>query len=169
MASSYYKNHAAPRRPCLICGIRTRGNTRQVHLGQGVFVRLCDEHADPAFARSRSGRDCSLSLHHALQAAGKLTRRAERAIDAYVARHQQPARRPTGRARPGSYAWPEIRARLEAVLARGALTTARMAEIVRGWLGVELRRGLVRMPSLRTLRRWRHEQRWLDAPGLPAT
>lgn len=168
MASSYYKNHRAPRRPCLICGIRTSGSTRDTYLAHGVSVRLCDEHASPEFARSRSGRDCSLSLHHALSAAGRLTRDHERAIDSYIARHHRPAPPETGRARPGSYAWPEIRQRLEARLAAGTLSIAQMLELVRGWLKVELRRGLVRLPSLRTLRRWRLEQRWLDA-AQPAT
>lgn len=165
MALTYYKNHAAPRRPCLICGIRTRGATRHVHLSDGILVRLCEEHASPEFARSRSGRDCRLSLHQALGAAGKLTVTHSRAVDSYVARQNRPPAPDTGRARPGSYAWPEIRKRLEAVLAKGALTTEQMAELVRGWLKVELRRCLVRMPSLRTLRRWRQEQRWDERPS----
>ncbi len=169
MALSYYKNHAAPRRPCVICGIRTQGPTSDTYLAHDVHVWLCTEHASPAFARSRSGRDCRLSLQQALRAAGRLTRQHERAIDAYVDRHLRPPAPPSGRARPGSYAWAAIRQRLEDVLAKGTLSIAKIVELVHGWLKSELRRGLVTMPSRRTLRRWRYERRWADTPTTPPT
>lgn len=166
--ASAYKNRGASRRPCLVCQLRTRGLALDVYLGEGVTISLCEEHASDAFVLADNGRHFLLTVSQALRAAGRLTRRHSKAVDGYVARaKQRRQRRETGRKRPGSYAWASIRQRLEARLAAGALSTAQMASLVEDWLRVEVRRGHVKLPSLRTLRRWRLEGRWLEAASAP--
>lgn len=161
--ATYYKNRSASTRPCLLCQTRTKGRAKDVYLGYGVTICLCDEHASDAFIQADNSRHFLLSVHLALRAAGRLTRRHVMALDGFVARARGRANRaPTTRKRPGSYTWAAIRQRLEARLAASSLTTARMVELVQEWLKVELRRGLVKLPSLRTLRRWRLESRWLE-------
>lgn len=160
-----YKNRRASRCPCLVCQTLTEGEARDIYLGYGVTIRLCARHASIDFIRADSGRHFSLTVHQALRSAGRLTRNHVKALDSFIERHVRPGRRRSDaaeRARPGSYAWREIRMRLEERLARGSLSTAAMAGLVRDWLKVELRRGRVSMPSLRTLRRWRLDARWLD-------
>lgn len=140
-----------------------------VHLGRGVVILLCRRHASAQFIDAAAGRHFLLSIHMALKSAGALTPRASKALDEFVAaRRRRAAAPPPARRRPGSYAWPELRSRLEDVLKRKHLSTRAMLEFVGDRLRVELRRGLVRPPSARTLRRWRAERRWdepLATPG----
>ncbi|HSI30644.1 MAG TPA: hypothetical protein VK951_04875, partial [Miltoncostaeaceae bacterium] len=81
------------------------GERGQLHLPGGVSVWLCAAHRSPEFLRRRAGRDLAASLMRAWEAAGCMTRRRGRALDAHRARLAEPP----GRARPGSYAWPELR------------------------------------------------------------
>lgn len=175
-APTYYKNHAVPRgRGCLVCQTRTRGRVVDLHLGHGIYVRVCDAHASTAFIESRSGRDFLCTIGAALTAAGAMTRRASRALDRFVEVHGRRTAPPPGaRTRPGSYAWPALRRRLEELLRTRMLSGAQMRRLVEDWTRSERRRGLVELPSLRTLRRWRAERRWAhreptapDATPLP--
>ena len=63
----------------------------------------------------RAGRDLAASLMRAWEAAGCFTRRRGRALDAHRARLTGPP----GRARPSSYAWPELRREAERRVASG--------------------------------------------------
>ena len=156
-----YKARGVPvKQPvCAICVERTRGATRRVELGYGVVVWLCEGHADDAFMRQRGGRDFVLTLQRLWQAHGCLTLPRSRALDAHLDALRPSRRRPAARARPGSYAWPALRREAEARFAAGsswAVTTA----LVRG----SCAGGPARPPSVRTLRRWWQERRWLE-PG----
>jgi hypothetical protein len=90
---------------CAICIDRTKGRTEEIRLGYRVTVWLCPGHASQAFPTKRSGRDFARTLMGVWQANGCMTTARHRAPDAHL---NQP-RAPHPRARPGSYAWPELR------------------------------------------------------------
>lgn len=143
---------------CAICVDRTRGRTSLVRLTHGVSVHLCADHASAQFQGSRSGRDFVRTLMGVWEAAGCLTRSRQRALDAHLAaQRDHPAR-----ARPGSYAWPDLRRALERRYAAGA-TPARLARAVRQ----RYADCPARPPSRRTLERWHHQRRWLTHPPPP--
>ncbi len=169
---TYYKNRKASTCPCLVCQTATIGNASDFYLGHGVTIRLCERHASRQFIEADNGRHFELAIHLGLRSAGRLTKRHVTALTSFVSRfsnRHESDRLRTGATLPGSYAWAEIRARLEARLENGALSIQQMVELVTAWLRVELRRGVVTMPSLRTLRRWRFERRWAsrDPRGMP--
>jgi hypothetical protein len=156
-----YKARDVPvKRPvCAICVERTRGWTQEVRLGYRVGVWLCLGHASPAFQTRRGGRDFVRTLMGVWQANGCLTAARERALDAHLGRLRgRPAR-----LRPGSYAWPELRRRLEARYAAGAppATTVHPPHPA----GHDrCSRCTAHTPSRRTLQRWHAERRWLSQP-----
>ncbi len=156
-APSLYKARGVPlKQPvCGICIDRTRGRTARVDLGYGVSIWLCAAHASPGFLCGRSGRDLVLTLMRTWQAHGCYTAARRKALDAHLARLR--ARPP--RQRPGSYAWPELRRRVEAACAKGAGAHAAAQ------LAARARYGIAAPPSARTLRRWRTERRWAEAPA----
>src|SRR5262245_57337773 len=86
-----------------------------------------------------------------------MTRRRHRALDAHLAAIR---RRATARARPGSYAWPELRRTVERRAAVGTPARAICAEVAAAFAERRLR-----APSARTLRRWIAERRWLEGGG----
>jgi hypothetical protein len=148
--------------PCLICMGPGQGGRAQLHLPGGVSVWLCEAHRSPAFQRRRAGRDLAASLMGAWRAAGCFSAARAAALDRHLARLAGP-RRP--RARPGSYAWPALRAEAEARFAAGE----RPAAVIAG-LRERHRGGPARAPSRRTMMRWFGEGRWLGggrAPGAP--
>jgi hypothetical protein len=150
-----YKARNLPlKRPvCAICVDRTRGRTEEIRLGYRVTVWLCPGHSDRAFQTRRGGRDFVRTLMGVWQANGCMTAARHRALDAHL--NQLRARQP--RSRPGSYAWPELRRRLEAHYANGAApinpATTHMC-----------RTCTAHVPSRRTLQRWHAERRWLHCP-----
>jgi hypothetical protein len=84
-----------------------------------------------------------------------MTQARHRALDAHVAQlRTRPQRR-----RPGSYAWPELRRRLEARYAAGGppLDPARLGDPACHTCSAH-------SPSRRTLQRWHAERRWLTRP-----
>lgn len=152
-----YKARNLPlKRPvCAICVDRTRGRTEEVRLGYRVTVWLCPGHAAQAFQTRRGGRDFVRTLWGVWQANGCMTQARHRALDAHVAQlRSRPQRR-----RPGSYAWPELRRRLEARYAAGAppLDPARLGDPA-------CHTCTAHSPSRRTLQRWHAERRWLTRP-----
>jgi len=155
---SYYKGEPLGKAPpCAICAGPGRGARGELDLGYGVRVWLCEAHRSSAFLAGRMGRDLVVSLMYVWQAAGCMTRRRHLALERHVAALR---RRGQARARPGSYAWPELRRQVERRAAAGI--TARE-------IGAEVRsaheeRG-VRAPSGRTIRRWIAERRWLEDGG----
>jgi hypothetical protein len=145
------RNLPLKRRVCAICVDRTRGRTEELRLGYRT-VWLCPGHASQAFQTRRSGRDFVRTLMGVWQANGCLTQARHRALDAHLNQlRAQPPRR-----RPGSYAWPDLRRRLEARYANGAppLDPAHHA----------CDTCTAHTPSRRTLQRWHAERRWLSRP-----
>jgi len=146
--------------PCLICMGPGRGGRAQLHLPGGVSVWLCEAHRSPAFQRRRAGRDLVAGLMGAWRAAGCFSAARAAALDGHLARLSGPGRR---RARPGSYAWPALRAEAEARFAAGE----RPAGVI-GALRERHRGGPARAPSRRTMMRWFGEGRWLGGGAAPA-
>jgi hypothetical protein len=150
------RNLPSLKRPvCAICVDRTRGRTEEVRLGYRVTVWLCPGHADQAFQTRRGGRDFVRTLMGVWQANGCLTAARHHALDA----HLNQLRAKPSRQRPGSYAWPELRRRLEAGYAAGA------APLHPRQLGDSACHSCTaHTPSRRTLQRWHAERRWLTHP-----
>jgi hypothetical protein len=118
-----------------------------------VTIWLCEGHASRAFQTGRGGRDFVRTLMGVWQANGCLTRARHRALDAHLGR----LRAHPPRHRPGSYAWPQLRRRLEARYAKGAPPadpgTSHACQMC-----------TARAPSPRTLQRWHAERRRLTRP-----
>jgi hypothetical protein len=152
-----YKARNLPlKRPvCAICVDRTRGRTEEIRLGYRVTVWMCPGHAAQAFQTKRGGRDFVRTLMGVWRANGCMTAARQRALDA----HLNQLRGRAQRARPGSYAWPELRRRVEARYAHGAppLDPAHVAPHACDAC-------TARAPSRRTLQRWHAERRWLSRP-----
>ena len=140
---------------CAICLDRTRGTTRVRELTHGVKVSLCDGHHSVEFLRRRAGRDFAVTLMRIWRAHGCFTRARSRALDAHL-RAIRALGTSNVRARPGSYAWPRLRRQAENCFARGEhiLTTiTRLRE--------QHARDHANVPSIRTMRRWFAQCRWL--------
>jgi hypothetical protein len=138
---------------CALCTDCTRGRTIRLRLTHGITVWLCQVHASPAFQLRRDGRELAEALERAWEANGCLTVARRRALAAHVALvSRDPA---TARPRPGSYAWPELRARAEAEWALGAPPLPTIRRLLR-----EVAGGPVTPPSERTMQRWHRERRW---------
>jgi hypothetical protein len=157
-----YKARGVPNKQavCAICVERTRGRTVEVRLGYGVRVWLCEGHASHEFQTQRGGRDLVLTLQRLWQAHGMLTTARSKALTA----HLTACRGPAERLRPGSYAWPDLRAAAERRFAGGAGAHA-VIRALPGWHGDGCPG---RLPSARTVRRWHAQRRWLQqGPGPP--
>jgi hypothetical protein len=154
MVPTLYKAPGVPTEQpvCAICADRTRGTTEVVRLGHGVAVWLCASHASVEFQTRRSGRDFVLTLERLWRAHGCLTASRRRALDA----HLRALAGPAPRARPGSYAWPDLRREAERRFARGDPPEPTIATLLAGHAG-----GGVRLPTSRTMLRWHAERRWV--------
>jgi hypothetical protein len=137
---------------CAICVDRTRGLTVSVRLTHGVKVWLCEAHASPEFQVRRSGRDFVLTLQRLWGAHGCLTAARSRALQTHLAAM---AERPS--IRPGSYAWAELRRLAESEFAEGGPPMPTIARLRARYSG-----GSAAPPSVRTMRRWHRERRWLE-------
>jgi hypothetical protein len=141
-------------RACAICLDRTRGATQRVAYRYGVHVWLCSGHASPSFQRQRGGRDLVLTLTGLWASAGCLTASRRKAMDAHLASLRDRPARP----RPGSYAWPRVRARAERLWSGGASLTSVTARVRQAdYSSAE-------PPSRRTIQRWHSQRRWALAP-----
>jgi hypothetical protein len=143
---------------CAICLDRTRGKTLERELTHGVRIWLCEGHHSVAFMRSNTGRDFAVTLLRIWRAQGCLTRARTRALDWHLNTVRALGRAVT-RQRPGSYAWPRLRREAEDAFAQGerALTTiTRLRE--------RHARDHATVPSIRTMRRWFTQGRWLRFP-----
>src|SRR4051794_22776153 len=153
---------------CAICVERTRGRTAKVDLGRGVHVWLCQNHASDDFRRQRSGRDFVLTLHRLWSAHGCLTKPRSRALDDHLAAMRSEP--PAPRHRPGSYSWAALRRDAEERFRAGEDPTRVIRELRSKHSG-----GVAVVPSVRTMRRWYQERRWLrqtpvaviNGPGVP--
>ena len=158
MARSHYKDVWQGKLPgCALCAGPGEGAREELLLTHGVRVWLCAAHRSPAFLTMRAGRDLVASLHEVWRRAGALSTRRSQALDAHLARVRAAAR---ARGRPGSWAWPTLRAEAEARFARGETPAALARE-----LRARHRDGVARPPALRTIQRWYAEGRWLQPPG----
>lgn len=151
----------APR--CLCCFPQSRAG-QIVPLGYGVEIVLCEDHRDPAFVASYSGRAFYASVLTTWRSMGLTGRRYEQALLRFVT---EAGRRgvPAGRPRPGSYTWPHLRRRGEEVWAAGGTYHDGEQAIVDA-LGSD-RPPDWPMPSPHTIRRWWREKRWLFGTAQP--
>jgi hypothetical protein len=159
-APTLYKAHGmSVRQPvCAICADRTRGLTVSLRMTHGVTVWLCAGHASPEFQCRRGGRDFVVTLQRLWQAHGCLTAARRRALATHLAALADPP----PRGRPGSYTWGDLRRRAEAEFALGGPPLETIHR-----LRAACDDGPARPPSVRTMRRWYRDQRWLGEP-LPA-
>jgi hypothetical protein len=148
--------------PCVVCGRAGRVATTAFHMTHGVTVWLCPPHRTTDYLARRAGRTFAERLDRAWRAAGALTRRREAAL----ATHRRRVRpEPPIRTRPGSYSWPELRAEAETRFAAGQDPQHVIRELRRRYAA-----GPARPPSVRTLRRWHLDARWLaTAPAAAAS
>jgi len=158
MARSLYKGERLGKTPaCAICVGAGRGGRALLYLPCGVRVWLCEAHRSPEFLSRRAGRDLVASLWHVWSSADCLTARRSRALDLHRARL-------TGslavRERPGSYSWAALRSEAEVAFAAGE-PPARVIDRLRRRA---MASGEARAPSVRTMRRWFREGRWLAGP-----
>jgi hypothetical protein len=157
---SLYKARGIPVKSpiCAICLDRTRGRTLERELTHGVRIWLCEGHHSVEFLRANAGRDFVVTLMRSWRAHGCLTRARSRALDAHLLAVRALGKTVTRR-RPGSYAWPRLRREAEEAFARGdgiLSTISRLRE-----------RHLLdhaTVPSVRTMRRWFSQCRWLRLP-----
>jgi hypothetical protein len=159
---SLYKARGIPVKSpvCAICLDRTRGRARERRLTHGVSVWLCEGHHSTVFMCRNAGRDFVVSLSRAWKAHGCMTRNRSRALKAHLAALAASIRRPQ-RPRPGSYSWPRLRREAEEAFSRGE---SPLATITR--LRERHARDHATTPSIRTMRRWFSEGRWLRLPAL---
>jgi hypothetical protein len=162
MLKSAYKGESLGKTPaCILCGGPGRGRRAVLELPYGVKVWLCAGHRDPEFLTRRAGRDFVTSLLHVWRAAGCLDRRRSEALSAHLRRVQDAA---ALRGLPGSYAWPKLRAEAERRFAAGEPLPQVTADLRARAAGDE-----TLAPSVRTIRRWFADARWLAASRASAT
>ena len=155
------RDHKGPKKApkCVACFPRSSAGQR-VPLPYGVTLTLCREHRDPRFIASQSGRRFLAGVGEVCAGLGITARRYGEALRAFVDQCTNP--RPAPRHRPGSYAWPDQRQAAELVWARGGTFEAGLAAA----LGLPPPPGFAfRLPSVRTVRRWWQERRWLTPPA----
>ena len=139
--------------PCAICGHCGRGERALHHLTHGLSVWLCHGHRSDVFMRRRSGREFVERLAAVWLASGMLTVRKREALAAHLRRVEAAT---DTRDRPGSYSWPALRREAERRFAAGEAPADVIAELRRTY-----RDGPAMVPSLRTMRRWFTQARWL--------
>jgi len=138
--------------PCAICADHTRDRTVALPLTHGITVWLCERHASPEYQMCRDGLELTETLERLWRAHGCLTAARRRALASHLA---LVTREPAARARPGSYAWPDLRRAAEAEFARGGPALPTIHRLRR-----ELAAGPVTPPSVRTMQRWYNQRRW---------
>jgi hypothetical protein len=139
---------------------RGEGERRLLHLPHGVSVWLCAEHRSAEFQTRRSGRDLIVSLAWAWDAAGCLGASRQRAL---AALERRSGSREGGRSRPGSYAWPALRREAERRFSKGEPPVVVIHDLRASAVA-----GPAVAPSVRTMRRWFAEGRWLRTDGATA-
>jgi hypothetical protein len=147
---------------CAACFPRSVAG-QMIPLRYGVAIALCEDHRDPAFVRSRGGRDFVAAMTTTFESLGLRGARYGKALREFVA-DVIAMGTPTPRHRPGSYAWPEQRRDAEAIWAGGgsyhdgeAAVLAYFEKPVPG----------MRAPSGHTIRRWWRDRRWLTPRPSP--
>jgi hypothetical protein len=155
MATTLYKGPKLGQLPpCLICAGPGEGERARLFLTHGVSVWLCAAHRAPGFLRRRAGRDLVATLGALWSGAGCFGARRRRALEDHLRRVRQPGA--GARRRPGSYSWPALRKEAERRFGAGEPPV-----VVIGELRAHHQDGPARAPSVRTMRRWFADGRWL--------
>ena len=130
-----------------------------VHLSYGVQVHLCARHGDVGFMRKDGGRELVRRLSTIWLASGVLSRTRVKALGAHVRRIRQTM---IAKELPGSHAWKRERTDAERRFAAGEPIdhVIRTIRDPAAW-------GDRQPPSVRTIRRWYADGRWL-APAKPS-
>jgi hypothetical protein len=162
---SLYKARGVPvKMPlCAICIDRTRGRTFERQLTYGVRVWLCEGHCSVEFMRSNAGRDFAVTLLRIWRSQGCLTRARSKALDSHLLTVKAIGRA-SSRPRPGSYSWPKLRVEAEEAFARGERVIATISR-----LRERHAHDHATVPSIRTMRRWFSQGRWLRLPSIGAS
>jgi hypothetical protein len=142
--------------PCSVAG-------QMIPLRYGVTIALCADHRDPAFLRSRGGRDFLAALATTYESLGLHAARYRQALRAFLD-DVLAMGTPTPRHRPGSYAWPQQRQAAEAVWAAGG-SYHDGADAVHAYYTTPAPG--IRAPSSHTVRRWWRQRRWLTPRPSP--
>ena len=149
--------------PCAICartGVETR---RLVHLTHGVSVWLCQKHAGDGFLRGDDGTVFAERLAAMWLATGTLTARRTAALRAHIRQIQFAG---AARDQPGSYSWPVLRREAEQRFAAGHDPQRVIQELRDRHADCP-----AMAPSVRTMRRWYTQARWIaplaSSPGNP--
>lgn len=140
--------------PCALCGGPGHEKRAPHHLTHGLVVWLCGAHRDEAFLKLRSGHEFTDRLAAAWAACGDLTNRKRQALEAHLRAVQLAT---IDRDKPGSYSWPELRREAERRFEAGEAPATVIVELRRTH-----RDGPAMVPSIRTMRRWFTQARWLD-------
>lgn len=130
-----------------------------VHLSYGVQIYLCARHGDKGFLRKDGGRELVRRLSTIWLASGVLTRTRVKALGAHIRRVRETM---IATELPGSHAWKRERNDAERRFAAGE-SIEHVIRTIRdpaAW-------GERQPPSVRTIRRWYADGRWL-APTKPA-
>lgn len=142
--------------PCAICGRWREGRRALHHLTHGVSLWLCDPHRSESYLHRDGGYDFVARATTVWAAAGALTKRRQAALRTHLRRLDQ-AR--TERELPGSYSWPALRREAERRFATGEPPKDVIAD-----LRCKYADAPSVVPSVRTMRRWFTQARWLTTP-----
>ena len=139
---------------CALCAGPGSGSVAEHHLTHGVSVFLCSAHRSDAYQCRQGGRHFVDELAGMWSASGCLSPRHRRALAGHVGRIARA--NAAARSLPGSYSWPVLRAEAERRFAAGEPPNRVIHELRAQHTG-----GDAIVPSVRTMRRWFFEARWL--------
>jgi hypothetical protein len=139
--------------PCVICGPRGRGPSRPRFLTHGVYAWLCAVHGSDDFAQRAGGSEFVRCLQRSWTAAGAFGARRRAALATHLHRLRQAI---VDRQKPGSHTWPRLRREAERRFAAGEPPRLVIAELRGAHQGEP-----ALVPSVRTMRRWFAQGRWL--------
>ncbi len=128
-----------------------------VHLSHGVIVQLCEQHDDHHYLSADGGRRFVRRLTEQWQAHGILNASRIKCLAAHLRRVRDSMK---AHELPGSHAWAPERRECERRFAAGEPIAAVIDDIRRAerWHGRK-------PPSIRTIRRWYADGRWLAPPS----
>ncbi len=139
--------------PCAICGTAAPGPRMARFLTHGVCVWLCAAHGSEVFMCVQGGQEFAQRLGAQWTACGVLGTRRRAALSAHLMRLRSAIE---GQGKPGSHSWPRLRGEAERRFAAGEPPATVIAELCHAH-----RDGPARPPSVRTMRRWFTQARWL--------
>lgn len=139
-----------------LCAVCSAPRITTPHLmTHGVVVHLCAVHGDLNYLRRDGGQTFARRLMELWAAHGALTFKRRAALRAHLKRVRNFAANDL----PGSYAWKAQRAHAEARFAAGTAPESVISEVR------DPHRFGGHPPSIRTVRRWLAEGRWLTVPS----